>query len=190
MGLVTANPQQIDFSCKDPYTSLLLMMYLFVGIAFITERMNDAISVITAKKSWNSAMVNLTLLGIGSALPEIVLCFLNTFTGQIELGSMALIGSASFNVPCISAVAIAFVSTSTSIKKLDVFLLSASFFCFGYLWFFVILSVLTPNYITIAEAVATLCLYPILVGFTWVVEKGAELDDTNVARSALFNMTE
>lgn len=175
---------------------LLLLLYLFIGISIVTEYMYEAIAMVTStverlevrdldgksmvvgQPKWNATIVNLSLLGVGSALPEIFLCFMsvigtNSATGGVpmELGSMALIGSASFNLLIVSGLSIIYVSSIRYVSKMNVFLVTAAFACFAYVWLFVVLVVITPGYVTLTEALVTLAFYPILLTFAWVTEK-------------------
>ena len=74
---------------------LLLLLYLFIGLSIVTEYMYEAIAAVTStidrleiqdldgksmvigQPKWNATIVNLSLLGVGSALPEIFLCFMS-----------------------------------------------------------------------------------------------------------------
>jgi len=91
----------------------------------------EAIEVITSKKTvvsvedpnnpgqmvdverniWNPTIANLTLMALGSSMPEILLSVFSTILDldgvPSALGPAAIVGSASFNLFVISAVSIA-----------------------------------------------------------------------------------
>jgi Ca2+/Na+ antiporter len=193
--------------------SFLVLSYLFIGIAVLTEKLYDAITVITSKSkvvglkdsegkamqvkipAWTSTMANLTLLAFASALPEIFLTSLGVFTTPVgsvpaELGPMTLIGSASFNLLIVAGIAAASVRQITAVTQIGTFLLNAAFAAAAYIWLFTILTITTAGYITLAEALTTLCLYPVLLVLAHAVDlckKDAEFDDNRrrVCRHAL-----
>ena len=105
-----------------------VIVYLFIGIALISDIFMDSIEVITSKTRtliamqpdgtkivkktlvWNPTLANLTLMALGSSAPEIILniyetCItLNKWPG--ELGASTIVGSAAFNFLVISGVSI------------------------------------------------------------------------------------
>ena len=193
--------------------SLLLLSYLFLGIALLTEKLYEAITVITSRSktvglkdsegkamqvkvpAWTSTMANLTLLAFASALPEIFLTSVGVFTtpaGSVpsELGPMTLIGSASVNLLIVAAIAVASAPQITAMTQVGTFLLTAVFSSAAYIWLFTILTVTTAGYITLAEALTTLMLYPVLLVLAHAVDmckKDAEFEDNRrrVCRHAL-----
>lgn len=110
--------------------SLLVLLYLFLGIAIVADIFMEAIEVITSKKEviqvpdpsdnskmldvtrdvWNPTVANLTLMALGSSMPEILLSCFGVITDldatPSELGPAAIVGSAAFNLLVISAVSI------------------------------------------------------------------------------------
>jgi len=108
-------------------TSLLVLLYLFLGIAIVADIFVEAIEVITSKKEviqvpdpadpskmldvtrdvWNPTVANLTLMALGSSMPEILLsCFSTVLDLEAipdTLGPAAIVGSAAFNLLVISA---------------------------------------------------------------------------------------
>jgi len=120
---------------------------------------------------WNSSIVYLSLMAIGGALPEIFLCFMSTFSegGRVptEIGPMAVVGSASFNLLIVSGLSIAAVAEVKKILNMNVFLLMAAFAAFAYVWLFLVLVVISPGEIDLAEAMVTLMFYPALLAAAW-----------------------
>lgn len=111
----------------------------------------------------------MTLIALGSSAPEIFLCFFSIFkevdapNGPTPAGPMVLVGSASFNMLVVTGVSILAAVEIKKIEKFGAFVVTALFATFAYLWFFVVLCVTTPGYITFWEAITTLSLYFILV---------------------------
>ena len=124
----------------------LALIYLFLGIAIVSDVFMSSIEVITSKKRtvvrwdeerqdrvekevlvWNETVANLTLMALGSSAPEILLAVIETVTnldkiGNIDeeddgLGTFTIIGSAAFNLLMITAVCIVSVPTP-EIKKI------------------------------------------------------------------------
>ena len=58
---------------------------------------------------WNGTIANLTLMALGSSAPEILLSVIEITTSGFyagELGPSTIVGSAAFNLLCISAVCV------------------------------------------------------------------------------------
>ena len=107
----------------------LVNVYIFIGIAIISDIFMDSIEIITSqtrtiittrddgtkyvKKTliWNPTLANLTLMALGSSAPEIIL---NIYETTItlgkewpgELGASTIVGSAAFNFFVISGISI------------------------------------------------------------------------------------
>ena len=112
------------------------------------------------KMFWNPTIANLTLMALGSSAPEIILSVADTLSslGKIpsELGPQAIVGSASFNLLVISAVSIIAVQEVKGIKMVGVFIATAVFATWAYVWFFLVLVVFSPGYVEMWEACVTL----------------------------------
>ena len=172
---------------------LLFLVWLFVGISILADIFMDAIEVITSKSTivmisdsdgnlieiekmlWNPTIANLTLMALGSSAPEIILSVADTLgtLGEIpsELGPQAIVGSASFNLLVISAVSIMAVKEVKEIKMLGVFISTALFSTWAYIWFFLVLVVISPGYVEIWEAFVTLGFMVILVVVAYSCDK-------------------
>lgn len=168
--------------------ALLLLLYLFLGIAIIADIFMEAIEVITSSKVivhvmdpqnpsktipverdfWNPTIANLTLLALGSSMPEILLSIFSTVTDldgiPSELGPMGIVGSAAFNLFVISAVSIMAIDDGSYKPILDmgVFMWTSFASSFAYLWFLLTLSTFSPDEIEIWEAALTLGFFVIL----------------------------
>jgi len=171
----------------------LLLMYVFLGIAVITDVLMEAITSITSKTEtvrvkdlqgktmdisvpiWNPRIANVTLLALGAAAPEIFLCFFSTFadieSAPKDIGPMALIGSASFNLLVVTGTSIMAVASVKRVLSISTFIVTALFASFAYVWLFLVLVVFSPAYIEFWEAMTTLLFYPLLLFFVWATEK-------------------
>lgn len=111
------------------------LIYLFLGIALVSDVFMDAIEVITSQTKtvkytdldgieqtmnvsiWNPTIANLTLMALGSSAPEILLSVIETVSNlgkePGELGPSTIVGSAAFNLMVISGVSIACIPTGT-----------------------------------------------------------------------------
>jgi len=175
---------------------LLFLCWLFVGISILADIFMDAIEVITSKSTivmipdsdgnlinvekmvWNPTIANLTLMALGSSAPEIILSVADTLgaLGEIpsELGPQAIVGSGSFNLLVISAVSIMAVKEVKGIKMLGVFVATALFSTWAYIWFFLVLVVISPGYVEIWESIVTLGFMVILVVVAYSCDKSHE----------------
>ena len=114
-------------------------------------------------------------MALGSSAPEIMLSVIETLTyiekNPGELGPSTIVGSAAFNLLIISAVSIMAVDEKP--KKIDdvnVFAITSCFSIIAYIWMLVVLSVWTPNEVTIPEALITLALTVILIGMAYIAD--------------------
>jgi len=119
----------------------------------------------------------LTLMALGSSAPEILLSVIelmgnNFYSG--ELGPGTIVGSAAFNLLVIIAVCVYVIpdGESRTIKQPKVFLLTASFSVFAYLWLAIILAFNTPDMIDVSEGVITFIFFPVLVVLAYLMDVG------------------
>lgn len=176
------------------------LIYLFVGVAIMSDVFMGAIEVITSKKKivvsldhetgeqstkevliWNETVANLSLMALGSSAPEILLSVVETLS-QISdrdsvadgLGAFTIIGSASFNLLIITAVCIVCVPAPhyKRIKEFGVFIITAIWSVFAYVWMLIVTTIWTPNIITIYEAWITLLFFPLLILTAWAQDNG------------------
>lgn len=158
---------------------LIFLLYLFLGISIIADIFMEAIEVITSKTQrievtdksgknkyfmevpmWNPTIANLTLMALGSSAPEILLAIIETCgsLGEVagELGPSTIVGSAAFNLLVITAVCIPSVQEPKKIFDTGVFITTAVFSVFAYLWLYAVLSLISPGEVQISEAWITL----------------------------------
>jgi solute carrier family 8 (sodium/calcium exchanger) len=195
--------------------ALLILLYLFLGVAIVADIFMEAIEVITSSKVivhvmdpqnpaktipverdfWNPTIANLTLLALGSSMPEILLSIFST-VGDLdgipsELGPMGIVGSAAFNLFVISAVSIMAVTDgSKKILDMGVFMWTSFASSFAYLWFLLVLSSISPDEVEVWEAFTTLGFFVVLCLVAlaldkWTSAKNRSLDhEKNVKKDA------
>jgi len=172
---------------------LLGLGWLFMGVAIVADVFMAAIEKITSKKTrklvdpaknkyvtvsvWNSTVANLTLMALGSSAPEILLNVIDIFASNFftgALGPFTIVGSAAFNLFCITAVCVAAIPNGERriIKELEVYLITAVFSVFAYLWLIVILMGTSENLVDVWEGVLTFLFFPILVQLAFMADKG------------------
>ncbi|GMT22328.1 hypothetical protein PFISCL1PPCAC_13625 [Pristionchus fissidentatus] len=119
-------------------------------------------------KVWNPTVANLTLMALGSSAPEILLSLIEIVGNDFKAGDLGpgtIVGSAAFNLFCISAICVVSVASPMSkrIEQISVFYITAAFSVFAYVWILFILVVSSPNIIDIWEAALTLFFFFVLV---------------------------
>ena len=79
------------------------------------------------------------------------------------MGPSTIVGSAAFNLLIITAVSIVSVDEPKEIEDVNVFIVTATFSVWAYIWMFICLQVWTPDEITIEEAIFTLLFCGLLI---------------------------
>ena len=160
---------------------IVSMAYMFVGIAYLSDKFMAAIEMITSKRQevevkgkivvvrvWNETVANLTLMSLGCSAPEILLSVIEIVGKNFDAGDLgpgAIVGSAAFNLLFVIGVCCWVIPKGQvrRIKRLNVFLVTSTWSIFAYLWLYVILSVSSPNVIELWEALLTLACFPLTV---------------------------
>ena len=144
---------------------------------------------------WNDTVANLTLMALGSSSPEILLsvieiCGNNFLAG--DLGPGTIVGSAAYNLLVISAICVVSIEGSEirRIKNFKVFLTTAGWSVFAYLWLFIVLVVISPNVVDLWEAVITLLSFPVLVLHSYMAEKNFFLSSAKEEEDEGQNLSE
>ena len=174
---------------------VLVLFWFFLGIAIVADIFMEAIEVITSKTDlvtipdadghyiqvekmfWNPTIANLTLMALGSSAPEIILATAGValdFEGvPSDLGPMSIVGSAAFNLLVISCVSILAVGPKEVKPILDVgvFFVTAIFSVAAYVWFYLVLVVISPNRIELWEALVTFGAMIVLVGLAYGADR-------------------
>ncbi|CAE8638044.1 unnamed protein product, partial [Polarella glacialis] len=122
-------------------------------------------------------VANLTLMALGSSAPEILLSVIEILSNNFyagDLGPSTIVGSAAFNLFCISAVCVVSIPNGEirMIKDTNVYMVTAFFSVFAYLWIFLIVSGNTPDVIDIWEGIVTFLFFPLLTGLAFAADKG------------------
>lgn len=128
---------------------LIALLYIFIGIAIVSDVFMGSIEVITSKRRkvtvfdpekrhaevqevlvWNETVANLTLMALGSSAPEILLAVVESVRrlGETQeeaentdgLGTFTIVGSAAFNLLVITAICIMSVK-SPHVKRISEF---------------------------------------------------------------------
>jgi Ca2+/Na+ antiporter len=145
-GLLISGPYP---SKMGTMTTLLLLLWSFLGVAVLSYAFMMAIEEITSQEVvqkiqvgqgrtrtlhthlWNPTIANLSLMALGSSAPEILLsvieiCGNGFYAG--ELGPSTIVGSAAFNMLVISGVCVLAIPNGEGrlIKELCVFFITAT----------------------------------------------------------------
>lgn len=125
---------------------------------------------------WNGTVANLTLMALGSSAPEIMLSIIEVFKNNFfsgDLGPGTIVGSAAFNLMCITGVCIMAIPANETrkIKHIKVFAVTAVFSVVAYIWLIIILIVISPDYVDVWEAVVTMLMLPAMVVLAYMADK-------------------
>ena len=180
---------------------IVALLWCFMGVAIAADLFMCAIEVITSKtkilriatdeddvrtggkgyeeieiRVWNDTVANLTLMALGSSAPEILLSIIEIVGNNFEAGELGpgtIVGSAAFNLLVIIAVCIMAMKDGETkrINSFGVFLTTAFFAVFAYVWMFLVLAVISPDVMEIWEAALTLLFFPILVILAYIADK-------------------
>ena len=170
------------------------MIYMFLGVSIVADRFMASIEVITSKEKdvvikkpggftqtvsvriWNETVSNLTLMALGSSAPEILLSVIEIIKNKFEagdLGPSTIVGSAAFNLFVIMAICVACIPDGEvrRVKHLRVFILTATWSIFAYLWCYFIISVHSYGVVDVWEAVLTFLFFPLTVITAYIADK-------------------
>eukprot|EP00755_Sulcionema_specki_P025693 Sspe_Gene.15792::Locus_5504_Transcript_1_1_Confidence_1.000_Length_2984::g.15792::m.15792/K05849/SLC8A, NCX; solute carrier family 8 (sodium/calcium exchanger) len=175
---------------------LITLFYLFLGVAIIADIFMAGIEQITAERekvvlakgddnepaervimytAWNETVANLTLLALGSSAPEILLSLMETIQTLDqqpgELGPSTIVGSAAFNLLCITAVCTWSLEPVKKVKEFGVFLITSGASIFAYVWILIVLQLNTPDVVELWEAIITFLFFPLLVIVAWAQDR-------------------
>ena len=148
---------------------LFALAYLFLGLSIAADKLMSGLEVIisysktvtyededgvsrTANVSiWNPTLANLTMMALGSSIPEIIMYTIETISdlgntpGQI--GSSTIVGSAAFNLFIIVSVCIVSVEKEKTKKIQDIYVFgfTAIVSVIAYIWLYVVLEGWSPG---------------------------------------------
>jgi len=175
--------------------------WIFLGVAVISDIFMNGIEKITSSKRrvtnpltgrvvtvyvWNATVANLTLMALGSSAPEILLSLIEITTADFMLGPLGagtIVGSAAFNLLIISAVCVLAIPEGEVryIKEVPVYIVTATFSVFAYLWLMFILMFSSKDVCEFWEAFVTLLCTPILVLLAYLADRGMFSKDNQAA---------
>lgn len=170
---------------------LMFLLYLFLGISIIADIFMEAIEVICSKTKtvevrdkdnkiyfyeqpvWNPTIANLTLMALGSSAPEILLATIDAINtlGETpgELGVFGIIGSAAYNLLCISAICIVAVDeTPKKINDLLTFATTSVFSIWAYIWMYIVFQ---DKEVEIWEAWLTIVFFILLLILAYAADR-------------------
>merc|ERR1711962_1779302 len=173
----------------------VLMLYLFIGVAIVSDKFMESIEMITAQekevtvkdprtgktqviivKVWNETVANLTLMALGSSAPEIMLSVIEIWAKGFKAGDLGpgtIVGSAAFNLFMIIGLCMYVIPDDEvrKIKHLRVFLVTATWSVFAYIWLYIILGVFSYGKVESWEGILTFLFFPATVWTAWVAER-------------------
>merc|ERR1712106_604787 len=125
---------------------------------------------------WNETVANLTLMALGSSAPEIMLSVIEIFAKGFEAGDLGpgtIVGSAAFNLFMIIGLCMYVIPDDEvrKIKHLRVFIITAAWSVFAYVWLYLILGTISPNIIESWEGIVTFLFFPITVYMAFVADR-------------------
>lgn len=176
------------------FVYLLILVYMFIAVSILCDRFMGAIEVITSKEKevkikkksgethivvvrvWNTTVANLSLMALGTSAPEILLSVIEIFAKNFEAGELGpgtIVGSAAYNLFIIMAISIMSVPMGEvrKIKHLRVFIVTAIWSIFAYVWLFMILSVISPGRVEAWEGFLTFLFFPLTVLTAYIADK-------------------
>lgn len=179
---------------------LICMIYFFLGVAISSDIFMNSIEVLTSKKRtvkqwdpeknemkevevfiWNETVANLTLMALGSSAPEILLATFESIgslgvdnSDKDSLGTFTIIGSAAFNLLIITSVCVVSVRGDEAkyIKEFGVFLLTAAWSLWAYVWLLLVVQYISPGEVEPWEAWVTFLYMPVFVFLAYATDNG------------------
>lgn len=185
-----------------------ILIWSFQGVNVICDEFMAAIEQITSSTKsvwrtndkgekveaqvtvWNQTLANLSLMALGSSAPEILLssvelCSDGFFAGS--LGPQTVVGSAAFNLFCISAVCVSAIPGGEvrRIEKIQVFIFTCFCSVFAYFWMFIVVVVISPNKVDIWEGVVTLLFFIIFLTVAYLTDKRFSAESPETSQEAI-----
>jgi len=174
---------------------ILLMVWLFIGVSIVSDRFMESIEMITAQekevtikdpktgknqivivKVWNETVANLTLMALGSSAPEIMLSVIEIWAKGFQAGDLGpgtIVGSAAFNLFMIIGFCMYVIPDDEvrKIKHLRVFIVTATWSVFAYVWLYVILAPISYGVVESWEGILTFLFFPATVYTAYVADR-------------------
>eukprot|EP00088_Acartia_fossae_P032914 TRINITY_DN3368_c0_g1_i10.p1 TRINITY_DN3368_c0_g1~~TRINITY_DN3368_c0_g1_i10.p1 ORF type:complete len:915 (+),score=341.46 TRINITY_DN3368_c0_g1_i10:160-2904(+) len=174
---------------------IVIMIYLFIGVAIVSDKFMESIEMITAQekevsvkdprtgktqvvivKVWNETVANLTLMALGSSAPEIMLSVIEIWAKDFKAGDLGpgtIVGSAAFNLFMIIGLCQYVIPDDEvrKIKHLRVFFVTATWSVFAYIWLYVILGPISYGKVETWEGILTFLFFPATVYTAFVADR-------------------
>jgi len=173
---------------------VVLMLYLFIGVAIVSDKFMESIEMITAQekevtvkakngktqviivKVWNETVANLTLMALGSSAPEIMLSVIEIWAKGFKAGDLGpgtIVGSAAFNLFMIIGLCMYVIPDDEvrKIKHLRVFFITATWSVFAYVWLYIILGGISYGQVDSWEGILTFLFFPATVYTAFVADR-------------------
>merc|ERR1719479_541887 len=171
------------------------MVYLFIGVSIVSDRFMESIETITASEKevtvkdpktgkntiivvrvWNETVANLTLMALGSSAPEILLSVVEIFSKGFKAGDLGpgtIVGSAAFNLFMIIGLCMYVIPDDEvrKIKHLRVFIVTATWSVFAYVWMYIIISPISCGEVEAWEGILTFLFFPATVWTAFVADR-------------------
>merc|ERR1719312_2130357 len=133
-------------------------------------------SQVVIVKVWNETVANLTLMALGSSAPEIMLSVIEIWAKSFKAGDLGpgtIVGSAAFNLFMIIGLCMYVIPDDEvrKIKHLRVFLVTATWSVFAYIWLYVILGFISYGIVETWEGLLTFIFFPLTVWTAYVAER-------------------
>ncbi|QQP54780.1 Uncharacterized protein FKW44_007721 [Caligus rogercresseyi] len=127
-------------------------------------------------KVWNETVANLTLMALGSSAPEILLSVIEIWAKNFhagDLGPGTIVGSAAFNLFMIIGLCMYVIPDDEvrKIKHLRVFLVTATWSIFAYIWLYLILGTISYGVVEPWEGLVTFLFFPATVWTAYVADR-------------------
>merc|ERR550539_2056252 len=127
-------------------------------------------------KVWNETVANLTLMALGSSAPEILLSVVEIWAKGFQSGDLGpgtIVGSAAFNLFMIIGLCMYVIPDDEvrKIKHLRVFIVTATWSVFAYVWLYVILGPISKGKVESWEGILTFLFFPATVYTAYVADR-------------------
>lgn len=193
---------------------LVAMVWCFLGVALIADVFMCAIEKITSKtakvripdqnepdgfrmievKVWNDTVANLSLLALGTSAPEILLSVIEIIGRGFEAGELGpgtIVGSAAFNLLVISAICIYSIPDGEirKISNMRVFGLTTFSCIWAYVWLSLVILVISPGVVDLAESIITFLMFPALIIGAYLIDKRPCMKKEEVVENGMVGIS-
>merc|ERR1719151_264090 len=133
-------------------------------------------NTIIVVKVWNETVANLTLMALGSSAPEILLSVVEIWAKGFQAGDLGpgtIVGSAAFNLFMIIGLCMYVIPDDEvrKIKHLRVFIITATWSVFAYVWLYCILAPISYGIVESWEGILTFLFFPATVYTAYVADR-------------------